>query len=80
MSEVKNDLLCVSRAVSGLESKYPYLGRCVSKLSILISIMVAGLSFESSGKLNKRLIQIMDEMRESFNQQKGTKLAFINIL
>ena len=32
--------------------------------------MVAGLSFEASGKLNKRLIQIMDEMRESFNQQK----------
>ena len=35
--------------------------------------MVAGLSFEASRKLNKRLIQIMDEMRESFNQQKGTK-------
>ena len=32
--------------------------------------MVAGLRFEASGKLNKRLIQIMDEMRESFNQQK----------
>lgn len=42
--------------------------------------MVAGLSFEASRKLNKRLIQIMDEMRESFNQQKGTKQDFIHLL